>query len=73
MGVKPILAIAFLLLLLVAIVYNGVKTWKDRKKGFGREEDLNKLGRPGPRSGGSMEPGTIERVEKMLKEQARKN
>lgn len=55
--------------LLIVIARN---SWRHRNEGTGHDVDLDALQRGNPNRGGAIEPETISKIERMLKEQAEK-
>ena len=53
--------------LLIVIARN---SWRHRNDGSGHEVDLDALQRGNPNRGGAIEPGTVSRIEHLLKEEA---
>jgi hypothetical protein len=70
MGIGPIIATVCFLLLLFAFIMRGISNWRSRKTGTGSDVDLSTVGHRTPKGGGDIEPDTISKIERMLKEEA---
>ena len=72
MDIGTIVGYACLGLLLWAVIRFTMNTWYHRMDGTGHDVDMDILGHRGARGGGDMELGTIQHVEKLLKDEAEK-
>ena len=57
-------------LLIWYFVNDAMKTWYRRNQGTGKDVDLDEVGHRGSWSGGDVEPDTVTKLERELKEQA---
>jgi hypothetical protein len=68
-----IIGYACLGLLLWGVIRFTLNTWYHRMDGTGHDVDLNTIGHRGSWSGGDIEPDTITKIERELKEQTDEN
>ncbi len=70
MEIEAMIGYACIGLLLWAVIRFTMNRWYHRMDGTGHEVDLNIIGHRGSWSGGDIEPDTIPKIERMLKEEA---
>ncbi|MFI5201623.1 MAG: hypothetical protein ACHQNE_04505 [Candidatus Kapaibacterium sp.] len=70
MDAGSLIGYACLGLLLWGVVRFTMGTWFRRKEGTGHDVDLDTIGHRGSWSGGDIEPDTISKIERELKERA---